>query len=77
MKLVTSAQMRDLEAAAEAAGVSSAQLMENAGLVWLYRLAREPRRLFRRYLVNDVIGLGLGLIDVAAIRLGRRRAVHG
>jgi N-acetylglucosaminyldiphosphoundecaprenol N-acetyl-beta-D-mannosaminyltransferase len=51
--------------------------MENAGLVWLYRLAREPRRLFRRYLVNDVIGLGLGLIDVAAIRLGRRRPVHG
>jgi len=51
--------------------------MENAGLVWLYRLAREPRRLFRRYLVNDVIGLGLGLIDVAAIRLGLRRAAHG
>jgi N-acetylglucosaminyldiphosphoundecaprenol N-acetyl-beta-D-mannosaminyltransferase len=51
--------------------------MENAGLVWLYRLAREPRRLFRRYLINDVIGLGLGLIDVAAIRLGRRRPAHG
>ena len=51
--------------------------MENAGLVWLYRLAREPRRLFRRYLVNDVIGLGLGLVDVAAIRLGLGRAAHG
>ena len=51
--------------------------MENAGLVWLYRLAREPRRLFRRYLVNDVIGLGLGLADVAAIRLGLSRAAHG
>ena len=51
--------------------------MENAGLVWLYRLAREPRRLFRRYLINDIIGLGLGLMDVAAIRLGRRRAAHG
>lgn len=24
-----------------------------AGLEWLYRLAREPRRLWRRYLVRD------------------------
>ena len=27
--------------------------MSNAGLEWLYRLAREPRRLARRYLVRD------------------------
>jgi N-acetylglucosaminyldiphosphoundecaprenol N-acetyl-beta-D-mannosaminyltransferase len=27
--------------------------MSNAGLEWLYRLSREPRRLWRRYLVND------------------------
>ena len=32
MKLVTSAQMRELEAAAVAAGSSEAQLMEEAGL---------------------------------------------
>jgi N-acetylglucosaminyldiphosphoundecaprenol N-acetyl-beta-D-mannosaminyltransferase len=27
--------------------------MSTAGLEWLYRLSREPRRLWRRYLVND------------------------
>jgi N-acetylglucosaminyldiphosphoundecaprenol N-acetyl-beta-D-mannosaminyltransferase len=27
--------------------------MSRAGLEWLYRLAREPRRLWRRYLVDD------------------------
>lgn len=27
--------------------------MSNIGLEWLYRLIREPRRLWRRYLVND------------------------
>ena len=27
--------------------------MSNAGLEWLWRLAREPRRLWRRYLVDD------------------------
>ncbi len=28
-------------------------LMRRAGLEWLFRLAQEPRRLWRRYLVND------------------------
>jgi N-acetylglucosaminyldiphosphoundecaprenol N-acetyl-beta-D-mannosaminyltransferase len=27
--------------------------MQKAGLEWLYRLSREPRRLWKRYLVND------------------------
>ena len=48
--------------------------MERSGLVWLYRLVREPKRLWRRYLVRGLFGLGLGLIDVVAIRLGLRRA---
>jgi N-acetylglucosaminyldiphosphoundecaprenol N-acetyl-beta-D-mannosaminyltransferase len=48
--------------------------MENSGLVWLYRLLKEPRRLWRRYLVRGLYGLGLGLRDVVAIRLGLRRA---
>ncbi|OXE37649.1 MAG: hypothetical protein CGW95_00265 [Phenylobacterium zucineum] len=48
--------------------------MEQAGLVWLYRLFREPKRLWRRYLVRALIGLGLGLRDVVAIRLGLRSA---
>lgn len=28
-------------------------IMRNTGFEWLYRLAQEPRRLWRRYLVND------------------------
>jgi N-acetylglucosaminyldiphosphoundecaprenol N-acetyl-beta-D-mannosaminyltransferase len=27
--------------------------MSRSGLEWAYRLAREPKRLWRRYLVND------------------------
>ena len=29
------------------------RFMQRHGLEWLYRLAREPRRLFRRYLINS------------------------
>ncbi|MBX3314114.1 MAG: WecB/TagA/CpsF family glycosyltransferase [Actinobacteria bacterium] len=32
--------------------------MQRTGLEWLHRLAQEPRRLFRRYLVDDVTFLG-------------------
>lgn len=45
--------------------------MENSGLVWLYRLVREPKRLWRRYLVNDMAGLALCARAVAASWLGR------
>ncbi|HZU75693.1 MAG TPA: NAD(P)H-hydrate dehydratase [Dehalococcoidia bacterium] len=50
MKLVTSDQMRRLEQAAEAAGVSAAQLMENAGLAaaqeaWMLLGSLEDRRI--------------------------------
>lgn len=46
------------------------QWMETRGLVWLYRLSREPGRLWKRYLVRGLYGLGLGLIDSVAFRLG-------
>jgi len=38
------------------AGTSSRapEWMQTAGLEWTYRLVREPRRLWRRYLVNDL-----------------------
>jgi exopolysaccharide biosynthesis WecB/TagA/CpsF family protein len=52
------------------------EIMERAGLVWLHRLAKEPGRLWRRYLVRGLYGLGLGLADVFAIRLGLRRAAN-
>ena len=28
--------------------------MQRAGLEWAYRLPSEPRRLFRRYLIDDL-----------------------
>ena len=28
--------------------------MHNCGLEWLYRLCKEPKRLFRRYLIDDI-----------------------
>ncbi|HET6201512.1 MAG TPA: WecB/TagA/CpsF family glycosyltransferase [Planctomycetota bacterium] len=37
--------------------------LRRAGLEWLVRLAREPRRLGRRYLVRDLAGLGFLLAD--------------
>jgi N-acetylglucosaminyldiphosphoundecaprenol N-acetyl-beta-D-mannosaminyltransferase len=49
--------------------------MEQRGLVWLYRLIREPRRLWRRYLVNDLVGLALCLADLVALRLRLRARI--
>jgi exopolysaccharide biosynthesis WecB/TagA/CpsF family protein len=43
--------------------------MRQARLEWLYRLAQEPGRLFRRY----VLGNPLFLLRVAAVKLGLRR----
>ena len=50
MKLLTSAEMRELEARAEAAGVSTDTLMENAGLavaqeIWMQLGSLEDRRI--------------------------------
>lgn len=36
--------------------------MQDRGLEWAYRLAREPRRLWRRYLVGNAVFLR-GLLD--------------
>ncbi len=33
--------------------------MQNAGLEWIWRMSQEPRRLWRRYLVEDVIFIRL------------------
>lgn len=54
--------------------------MQHSGLEWLHRLAQEPRRLSRRYLV-DGVPLGLRLLGNAALRRGEptrsRRAPRG
>ena len=52
-------------------------VLEHSGFVWLYRLVKEPRRLWRRYM-RGFYGLGLGLRDVAGRWLGLRKAnAHG
>lgn len=43
--------------------------MERNGLVWLYRLAREPKRLWRRYLVRALAGAAAAARDAASRRL--------
>lgn len=48
--------------------------VEGSGTVWLYRLMREPRRLWKRYLVRGMQGLAIALVDAARLRLGLRKA---
>jgi hypothetical protein len=43
------------------------------GLEWLHRLAQEPRRLFRRYLVHGLPFAARLFAHAAAVRLLRRR----
>ena len=53
--------------------------MRQAGLSWLFRLATEPRRLFKRYVVHDFPFAGRLLASSVAERvrlLGRREKPH-
>lgn len=55
-------------------GGRAPQWMQNAGLEWLFRLTREPGRLWRRYLVYYPAGLGLLLRD--CLKPGNQRPRH-
>ena len=44
------------------------------GLEWLYRLTREPKRLWRRYLLEDVVFFKLLLGRHLALRIAQRKA---
>ena len=46
--------------------------LQRAGLEWLYRLAREPRRLFVRYVVHDLPFVVRLLARAGLSRVGRR-----
>lgn len=46
---------------------------QKAGLEWLYRVFQEPRRLGRRYLVTNTVGIGLLVREIFRERLGRGR----
>ena len=47
--------------------------MRQAGLSWLFRLAREPRRLFKRYIIDDLPFAGKLLASSAAKRVRGHR----
>ncbi len=42
--------------------------MQRSGLEWFYRLSREPRRLWRRYLVTDLAFVALVVAELKAAR---------
>lgn len=42
--------------------------MQRAGLEWLFRLLTEPRRLWRRYLINNPLFVALVLLDALGLR---------
>ena len=42
--------------------------MKRSGLQWLYRLIKEPRRLWRRYLINNPQFLWLVLMQLSGVR---------
>lgn len=46
--------------------------MQRAGLEWLWRLAHEPRRLWRRYLVEDPAFLGIVLREWWRLRVRKQ-----
>ena len=48
--------------------------MQRSGLEWCFRLAAEPRRLWRRYLVNNPLFVGHLLARAVAANVGRGRA---
>jgi N-acetylglucosaminyldiphosphoundecaprenol N-acetyl-beta-D-mannosaminyltransferase len=47
--------------------------IQDRGLEWAYRLWREPRRLWRRYLVNNPLFAALATLEVVRTRRRKRR----
>jgi N-acetylglucosaminyldiphosphoundecaprenol N-acetyl-beta-D-mannosaminyltransferase len=46
--------------------------LKSAGLQWLHRLAQEPRRLWRRYLINNpkfIWSIGLQLLGLREFKI--------
>ncbi len=50
--------------------------MQNANLEWLHRMATEPRKFGWRYLTTNPHSLALGLIDLAKLRLTKRKSAR-
>ena len=47
--------------------------MQRCGLEWLYRVIQEPRRMWKRYLVTNMVFVWLSLVEIAAHRLGFKK----
>lgn len=45
--------------------------MQKLGLEWLYRVAQEPRRMWKRYLVTNTVFMGLAVKEMAWARFHR------
>ena len=43
-------------------------MLQKAGLEWLYRLGKEPRRLWKRYLKNNPLFIGRALAQLTGCR---------
>jgi exopolysaccharide biosynthesis WecB/TagA/CpsF family protein len=54
--------------------VRAPQWMQKAGLEWLHRLWREPKRLFWRYLITNPIALTMLLLNTASMKTGNVQA---
>jgi N-acetylglucosaminyldiphosphoundecaprenol N-acetyl-beta-D-mannosaminyltransferase len=50
--------------------------MQRSGLEWMFRLLKEPRRLFRRYLVDDAPYAARLLLTCAVERITRRHSLR-
>lgn len=48
--------------------IDAPRWMKNAGLQWFHRLLQEPKRLWRRYLINNPIFIGKILLQLLGIR---------
>ena len=44
--------------------------MQNAGLEWLHRLWREPKRLFWRYLITNPIAVTMLILNTTSLKPG-------
>ena len=49
--------------------------MQHSGLEWLFRLASEPRRLWKRYLVNNPAFVSLAVQELWRARCANRVSV--
>ena len=57
--------------------VRAPKLFRNFGLEWVYRLIQEPGRLWKRYLITNVLFIAWGSVSLLRGALGIGRSVEG